>query len=167
MKTRFERCFLSTVAALLVAGCAVSPEVEERRAAIDASIDEILSQPIDVDTYGEPKRCLSNVEFRSFRALNNKTILFTGRGGKQWINRLRASCFDLDRGDVLVTRSLSSNRICERDSFDVADWFSWPWYRRYPWQWGAGLGRGTCMLGEFKPVTDEQLREIEAVLEDY
>ena len=168
MNTRFNSCFLLTCIALLTAGCAVSPEVEQRRADIDASIAEILSQTIDVDTYGEPKRCLSNIEFRSFRALNNRTMLFTGRGDKQWINRLRSSCFDLDRGDVLITRSLSSNRICEHDSFDVADWFSWPWYRRYPWQWGVGLGAGgSCMLGKFHPVTEEQVREIEALLEDY
>lgn len=167
MNTGLKRCFLSTVAVLLIAGCAVSPEVEERRAAIDASIEEILSQPIDVDTYGEAKRCLSNAEFRSYRALNNRTMLFVGRRGKQWINRLRTSCFDLDRGDVLITRSFSSSRICERDTFDVADWFSWPWYRRYPWQWGIGLGSGSCMLGEFRPVTEEQVREIEAVLEEY
>ena len=167
MNKRFKSGFLLTAAVLLSAGCAVSPEVEERRAAIDASITEILRQPIDVDTYGEPRRCLSNADFRSYRALNNRTMLFTGRRGKQWINRLRTSCFDLDRGDVLITRSFSGSRICERDTFDVADWFSWPWYRRYPWQWGAGLGSGSCMLGEFHPVTEEQVKEIEAVLEDY
>ncbi|MDJ0758202.1 MAG: DUF6491 family protein [Woeseiaceae bacterium] len=167
MNTRFKTALVMLVSALLTTGCAVSPEAEERRQAIDASIAEILSQPIDVDTYAEPRRCLSSRDFRSYRALNNQYMLFVGRRGQQWVNRLRSSCFDLDRGDVLITRSLSSNRICERDTFEVADWFSWPWYRRYPWQWGIGLGAGgSCMLGEFHPVTDEQVREIEAVIEN-
>ena len=167
MNTRFRTVFLMLVPALLITGCAASPEVEERRQAMETSIAEILSQPIDVDTYAEPQRCLSDQDFRSYRALNNQYMLFTGRRGKQWVNRLRSSCFDLDRGDVLITRPLSGNRICDRDTFDVADWFSWPWYRRYPWQWGVGLGaRGTCMFGMFHPVTDEQVKEIEAVIEN-
>ena len=168
MNRCFERCFLPAAALLLMAGCAVSPEAEERRQAMDTSIAEILSQPIDVDTYAEPQRCLMSQDFRSYRALNNQYMLFIGRRDKQWVNRLRTSCFALDRGDVLITRSFSGSRICDRDTFDVADWFSWPWYRRYPWQWGTGLGSGGAgMLGEFHPVTDEQVAEIEAVLEDY
>ena len=168
MKFRFGSVFLATISALLIAGCAVSPEVEERRQAIEASVNEILEESAMLETNGEPQRCLSNQDFRNYRALNNQFMLFTGRRDKQWVNKLRTRCFDLDRGDILITRSLSSTRICENDSFNVADWFSWPWYKRYPWQWGAGLGAGgSCMLGKFYPVTDEQVREIEAVLEDY
>jgi hypothetical protein len=51
------------------------------------------------------------------------------------------------------------------DSFEVADWFDWPWYRRWPWHWGGGWGVGMrCTLGEFQPVTRAQVDAIEDVL---
>ena len=55
--------------------------------------------------------------------------------------------------------------MCELDTFQVADWFDWPWYRRWPWHWGGNWGMGPrCMLGKFQPVTADQVAEIEAVL---
>jgi hypothetical protein len=68
-------------------------------------------------------------------------------------------------GDALQVRSYSWARICEMDSFQVVDWFDWPWYRRWPWHWRADWGMGMqCTLGKFQPITESQLGEIEAVL---
>lgn len=76
------------------------------------------------------------------------------------------SCPDLRWGDVLVVRSFTSRRLCASDNFAVTDWFDWPWYRRWPWQWGSRLGTGmTCTLGEFKSVTKDQVKGIEALLD--
>ena len=150
---------------LFVTGCAVSPEAEERRLAMEADIADILSIPLDPDEYGTTKRCLSDMDFRTFRALDDKRVLFVGRRDRLWLNTLKFRCHDLRYGDVLVVRSFSSLRLCELDTFQVADWFDWPWYRRWPWHWGGDWGMGPqCTLGKFQPVTAEQVADIEAVL---
>ena len=159
--------FLIGLATLVLSGCAVSPEVESRRQAIEADIDEILSLPLDPAEYGEAKRCLSDMEFRNFRALDDRHMLFEGRGDKLWINKLRGRCPDLRHGDVLVVRKLGSSRMCARDQFRVADWFDWPWHRRWPWHWGEWGTGPMCTLGEFQPVTEAQVAEIETRLEDW
>ena len=158
---------VTCAATLLVAGCAVSPEVEDRRQAIEADIEEILSLPLDPEEYGEIKRCLSDNEFRNYRALNAKHMLFEGRRGKQWINTLRSPCHDLRHGDVLIVRRFSGTRMCDMDRFQVSDWFDWPWYRRWPWHWGTWASGPSCTFGKFRPVTEAQIQEIEALLENW
>ena len=156
---------MAFAALLLLAGCATSPEAESRRLAIEADIESILSQPLDAAEFGEPKRCLSDMDYRNFRALDDKRILFEGRRDKQWINTLRSRCPDLRYGNVLVVTSFSGMRMCDMDRFQVADWFDWPWYHRWPWHWGGNWGMGMqCTLGKFQPVTADQVAEIEAVL---
>ncbi len=157
--------YLAFGAALFLAACATSPEVESRRQAIEADIDEVLSYALDPAEFGETKRCLSDTQYRSFRPLGDRHILFEGRRDKLWINSLRGRCHDLRWGDVLVVRSFSGMRMCDMDQFYVSDWFSWPWYRRWPWQWGGGWSSGVaCTLGKFQPVTEAQVAEIEALL---
>jgi len=149
---------------LFTAGCATSPEAEQRRLDREASIAEILNQPLAAE-YGEVKRCLSDVEYRGFRALDDRHILFEGRGDHLWVNTLRSPCPDLRYGDVLVVRQFSFSRLCDMDSFEVAEWFDWPWYRRWPWHWSRNWGVGMrCTLGKFQPVTQGQVDEIEAVI---
>ncbi|MDH4048527.1 MAG: DUF6491 family protein [Gammaproteobacteria bacterium] len=147
------------VLALLGASCAVSPEETSRRLALEADIQSILAHPLDPEVFGETKRCLGENEYRSYRALDDRHMLFEGRGDKLWINTLRTSCPDLRRGrnDVLVVRSFTLRRICDSDNFAVADWFDRPWYRG----WGAGM---TCVFGEFQPVTKDQVADIEDLL---
>ena len=166
MNTIKYAIFMAGAAALLFTGCAVSPEAESRRLAIEEDIAIILSAQLDPAEFGETKRCLADNEYRSFRALDDRRILFEGRRDRQWINTLRSRCPDLRYGDVLVVRSFSSMRMCDMDSFQVADWFDWPWYRRWPWHWGGGWGIGArCSLGKFQPVTEAQVEEIEALLD--
>lgn len=142
-----------------------SPEAEERRQAIESDIADILSVQLDPAEFGETRRCLADSEYRSFRALDDRRILFEGRRGRLWLNTLRTHCPDLRFGDVLVVRSFSAMRMCDMDSFQVTDWFDWPWYRRWPWHWGGNWGMGTpCSLGRFQPVTEAQVEEIEALL---
>ncbi len=153
--------------ALASAGCAVSPDVQARRDAVEAEIQEILSQPLDEAQYGTTRRCLSESDFRRYYAINDRYLVFEGREDRRWINELRSRCGDLRWGEVLVvTRRSAARQLCALDSFQSTDWFHWPWYRRWPWQWGSSWGTGmTCTLGEFKPVTEAQLDQIEDLLE--
>jgi len=84
--------------------------------------------------------------------------------GKLWVNTLRGRCHDLRHGDVLIVRKSSGTRMCDMDRFEVSDWFDWPWYRRWPWQWGSFGSGASCGLGKFQPVTEAQVQEIEALL---
>lgn len=167
MRTWNHRAAWLGIVVLLFAGCAVSPEVEDRRKAIEADIDEILSLPLDPAEYGEAKRCLSDMEYRNFRPIDDRHILFEGRRGKLWMNTLRGRCSDLRYGDVLVVRQFSGSRMCDGDRFQATDWFDWPWYRRWPWTWGSWGTGPSCVLGKFQPVTEAQVEEIEARLEDW
>jgi hypothetical protein len=166
MRTIKSAITMACAAAMFCTGCATSPEAASRRQAMEADIDEILSYELDPSEFGETKRCLSDHEYRNFRPLDDRHILFEGRRERLWINTLRGRCQDLRHGDVLVVRSFSSMRMCDMDRFQVADWFDWPWYRRWPWHWGGSWGTGAhCSLGKFQPVTEAQVAEIEAVLE--
>jgi hypothetical protein len=149
-------------ALLLVTGCATSPEEEDRREAIEADILDILSLSLGEDV--KPVRCLSELQYRGIRPLDEKHLLFTGKGDKQWVNILRHRCHDLRHGSVLRVRLHSTMHICSTDRFAVDDWFEWPWYSRAPWHWGAWSTGMTCTLGEFYPVTEAQLAEILAVI---
>jgi len=151
-----------SVALLFIAGCATTPDDESRRQAIEADIQDILNLSLGED--GQPLRCLSETQYGGFRALDERHMLFTGRGGKQWVNVLRTRCNDLRHGDVLRIRSFSGSRICDTDRFAVDEWFEWPWYSRWPWHWGDWSAGMTCTLGKFYPVTEGQVEEIEAVI---
>jgi hypothetical protein len=158
--------FTILIPGLLVAACAVSPEAEERRRAMEEEIGFILAEPLDVEQFGETRRCLRDVDFRNFRVLDDKRILFEGRRGRLWLNTLRTRCPDLRYGSILIVRpTLTMGRMCDMDTFRVGDWFDWPWYRRWPWQWGWGWGAsGNCVLGEFQPVTESQVNLIEEAI---
>ena len=164
MKTHYFLLQLSLL--ILMTACAVSPDEREKQAAIDADIDRILSSPVAEDREVELLRCLSESQYRGFRALDDRHILFEGRGDRLWINKLRVRCPDLRHATVLQVRSVGlASRTCDGDQFIASDWFYWPWYRRWPWRWGAPWGTGAvCVLGKFQPVVEEQVEAIETVL---
>jgi hypothetical protein len=157
------RCVIGAACAatLALAGCATSPETKERDLQKQASIAEILAEELDPAEFGETKRCLSDAEFTTYRALDDRHLLFEGRQNRLWVNTLRSSCPDLRHGDILVVRRYGGSRMCDADQFQATDWFDWPGNRRSPDGWGTGI---RCVLGKFQPVTQQQVDEIEAVL---
>lgn len=141
---------------LILAGCATSPLDEERRKAMEADIDDILSYEHDPAEVGEVKSCLSSTEYRSYRALGKRHLLFKGRQGRLWVNVLRGRCPSLSSSSIFIMKPARGNSVCEFDRFEVAERFD-------PL---SGAGRSpTCILGEFKPVTEDQVEEIENRLE--
>jgi hypothetical protein len=145
----------------LLAACAsteTSALAESQKEAVEADIDEIMEYPVDATEVGETKRCLSEGNYRNYRALGERHLLFEGRRGKQWINVLRGRCRNLDRGDFYIMEPSSGRQLCSSDQFEVAD-------RLTSTSFGD-LGVGIkCSLGEFKPVTRAQVEEIEKRLE--
>ena len=153
--TRFAGCTIS-LALLALAGCATSELEERKRAEMEADIDDILSYELDPAEYGEPKSCLFESEYRSYRALGKRHLLFEGRQGRLWVNVLRGRCFGLDDNVTFIVKPNIGGRLCDKDRFSVVDR-------------GGSLSRAstgpTCLLGEFRPVTEAQVEEIEQRLE--
>lgn len=163
-----DRAVACLVATLLLAcaGCATSAEDMHEAQAAERQIDTILSEPGEAADYAAPKRCLAESEYRSFRPLDDRRILFEGTRGRLWLNTLLAPCPDLRYATALRVKSIYSfGRICDMDTFRPADWFDWPWYRRWPWSrrdhWDTGI---TCSLGDFQPVNEAQVAAIERAL---
>lgn len=145
------------VASLLAfAGCATSPEDEERRKAMEADVDEILSYELDPLEYGEPRKCLSESQYRSYRALGTRHLLFWGRQDKRWVNVLRGRCSNLSRDSIFIMEPATSTQLCELDRFRVGDRLD---------SVRTASTMPTCVLGVFKPVTEAQVKEIEDRLE--
>ena len=153
---KIRKSAICTFVACLVAlaGCAVSPEEERKREEMEADIDDILSQYVDPAEYGEPKSCLMDNQVRSYRALGNRHLLFEGRQGQLWVNFLRGRCPSLDQHSVFIMRPNVAGRLCDLDQFAVVDRIGSP-----------TIAAPTCSLGEFKPVTEAQVKEIEERLE--
>jgi hypothetical protein len=143
------------IAALLaLTACATSPEDAQRRMDMEADIDEILTYELDKTDFGEPRNCLRENEYRSYRPLGDRHLLFEGKNDKRWINILRGRCPSLGDNSFFVMELSSSGRVCDMDKFDVVDRMS------------QGMGMGsTCVLGEFKPAAKAQVHEIETRLE--
>jgi hypothetical protein len=149
----------AVIAALLALGsCVTSPEAESKRQDMEADIDEIMSYELDKTEFGDPKNCLSENEYRSFRPLGDRHLLFEGRNDKQWINVLRGRCVGLRNDGIFIMRQSTAGRSCDMDRFDAVD--------RSNALLSTGVGMGpNCVLGEFIPVAKAQVQEIEARLE--
>jgi hypothetical protein len=150
---------------ILLGGCAAAPTVPERPAAED-EISQILSGRVDDAEYDESKRCLAAHEYRGFRVLDDRHIVFEGSRGKLWLSTLPMRCPDLRFATALQVKStFPTGRICAMDTIRAGDWFDWPWYRRWPWRWGSTWPAGAgCTLGEFQPVSESQIEAIRAAL---
>jgi hypothetical protein len=150
--TIYKSAFVAALLAL--AACATSPVDEQRRKDMEADIDEILSYELDETEFGEPKNCLSKYEYRSFRALGDRHILFEGRNDKQWVNVLSGRCAGMRENSTFIMKPAMSGRTCDRDRFEVVE------------QSSAFMTQGsTCLLGQFKPVSEGQIEELEKRLE--
>lgn len=139
---------------LLVAGCAGAPtqeEAEEHRQAVE----DILSGPMASEEYGEAQRCLPTYSYRSVEILDDRHVLFEGSGDKAWLNTLRNRCVGL-RPNATLEFELRNNRVCELDTFQAVDNFFMFWQQ----------SSGTCVLGDFQPVSQEQVEALEAAFDD-
>ncbi len=134
--------------AIALAGCTSTPITDE---ATEQTVAEILATPAEDPV--KSRRCLSVHVYDSVKILDRHRLLFSGIGGKYWLNQLRAPCVGMRRNDTLVFR-LHSSQVCSLDSFSAVN-DPWWWFNRTS---------GLCMLGEFQPVTEHQVRLLEEAL---
>ena len=143
--------FLASTLLALVA-CAAAPPAENAEVRAEA-IEDILTQPLADEEYAEAQRCLATHAYRNVRVLDDQHVLFEGSGDRAWVNRLRNRCVGL-RPNVTLRFRLRDNRVCNLDSFEAVDTFFGRWDRT----------SASCTLGDFMPVTPEQVEAIRAAV---
>lgn len=133
---------------------AAQVEPKEEPAVLE-DIETILTQPLGQDEYVEAERCLSRYSFHSVDIIDDAHVLFSGRRGKAWLNTLRRPCIGLNRRDIPKFEYRASSQLCNLDDFVGMDsGFS-----------GFTRTSASCALGDFQPVTPEQVALIKATVE--
>lgn len=156
MKMSIVPMALCLAAVAWLSGCAgagPSPEQEARETAKRETIQDILTQPMAAEEYGEQQRCLSSLDYDNVDVLDAEHVLFRGRGDNLWLNKLRNRCVGLDRNDVLRFR-MRSNQLCDMDTFEGLSSFM------------VGVSSGNCSLGTFTRVTPDQVEAIEHAVKE-
>ena len=133
----------------IVVASAVVTTAEETDAI--PSAEEILANPLTDSAYVDDVRCLAVGRYRQVDILNDRVLVFRGRGGRAWINLLRRPCPGLRRDMVLAIETRGS-RICSRDQF-----------RGMP-RIGPEAATGFCSLGTFRPIEADNLDAIRDAL---
>lgn len=133
----------------IVAAPAVVTTAEETDAI--PSAEEILANPLTDEAYVDDVRCLAAGRYRQVDILNDRVLVFRGRGGRAWINLLPRPCRGLRRDMVLAIETRGA-RICSRDQF-----------RGMP-RIGPEAATGFCSLGTFRPVEADNLDAIRGAL---
>ena len=144
----------AALAAVALSGCASDPAEEAaRQQQVSEQIDTILTQPLGEEDYGGGERCISTSLYDSVKVLDTRHVLFKGRGDRLWVNTLRNTCVGLRKRDVLQF-DIRGSQICNLDTFTAVT-------NNFGWQRTSA----TCSLGDFSPVTAEQVAMIEAALD--
>jgi hypothetical protein len=121
------------IAAVLLSGCmtdeetALSTEGESRLA---AELDGYVAA-------GPPVSCVRAQDMQGNRSVTGDAILFSGSGGRLWVNRTRGNCPSLEGGRSL-RHTTTQSQLCSGDIVNVFD----------P---ATGVEYGGCSLGEFTP----------------
>ena len=95
-----------------------------------------------------PVDCISVPSIDDTEVVDDRTVLFFMRGDKVYRNYLPKTCPGLERQDSFSYRTTSS-RLCAMDTITVLE--------REP---SPGVSGFTCALGEFRPISPEEVEEI-------
>lgn len=127
---------LLIAAACLAAGCTTDEPGDrvDMRAGDEASL---ASQLRGFEPAGPPIQCVNSRDLKGNRSAGETAIVFSGVGGRKWVNRPAAGCPDLGFSRALKTRT-TGTRLCRGDIATVFDAVS-------------RIEYGGCGLGDFEP----------------
>jgi hypothetical protein len=98
-----------------------------------------------------PEHCLSLARVDRTRVLDDQTILFYMRGDRVYRNFLARKCPGLAEQNRFSYES-RTGRLCNVDTVTVLE------------QWAGRLEAGfTCRLGDFHPISPEEIEDLEAL----
>jgi hypothetical protein len=121
--------------ACLAAGCTTDESERVDMAANDEAT--LAAQLTGFEPEGPPVQCVNTRDLLGNKSAGETAIIFSGRGGRKWVNRPAAGCPDLGFSRALRTRT-PSTRLCRGDLATVFDPVS-------------GITYGGCGLGDFEP----------------
>lgn len=127
--------YLLIASACLAAGCTTDSEDRVDMAANDEAT--LAAQLRGYEPAGPPVQCVSTRDLRGNRSAGEGAIVFSGTGGRLWVNRPTAGCPDLGFSRALRTRT-TGTRLCRGDIATVFDPV-------------ARTEFGGCGLGDFEP----------------
>ncbi|HLL32262.1 MAG TPA: hypothetical protein VK403_14835 [Allosphingosinicella sp.] len=121
--------------ACLAAGCTTDTDDRVDMAASDEA--SLTAQLRGFEADGPPVACVNLRDLQGNRSAGETAIVFSGIGGRKWVNRPAAGCPDLGFGRALKTQT-TSTRLCRGDIATVYDPINRTEY-------------GGCGLGDFEP----------------
>ena len=121
--------------ACLAAGC--TTESDERVDMVANDEATLAAQLRGLEPDGPPVQCVSTRDLKGNRSAGETAIVFSGIGGRKWVNRPPAGCPDLGSSRALRTRT-TGTRLCRGDIATVFDPV-------------ARIEYGGCGLGDFEP----------------
>jgi hypothetical protein len=153
------------IASVLLAGCAGKPAEdtapdpqaaetgggpldvpEDVRAAAEATVAATAEEDEAWASFppGEPQNCITARRIRTVDPVGNHSLLVYLHNGDVWRNRLRNRCLGVRQSSVL-SYEVRGGRLCAGDIVAVLENFA-----------GTLDRRGTCVLGEFDYLTEDQ-----------
>ena len=121
---------------LLLAGCASTPEMAARQAAVDAADAARLAKALAGRQPGKPTTCITPIGL-NVEPFGDTLVYSSGRGGRAFVTDTGGGCFGLRHDDIIVTVS-HNGQLCRGDIVHTVDRSS-----RFP--------SGSCAFGDFVP----------------
>lgn len=98
------------------------------------------------------KKCIPLHRINSTQVLDKQHILFKMQGREHFLNTLPNSCGSLHRNKPIMYKT-SLSQLCSLDIISVLE------------SYGGGYYPGaSCGLGDFRPITDEEIKALKAEL---
>ena len=117
---------------LLAVAVLAAPATAARRDTPEIKLQKLIAGRVA----GTPTNCISLSDTRSSEIIEGKAIVYRS-GNRLYVNEPRSGASQLDRDDVLVTRTMTS-QLCSIDTVQLIDR-------------SARLPRGFVVLGKFVP----------------
>ncbi len=99
----------------------------------------LLTERLEGKTAGKAQKCVQQSRVGQPVIYGNRTIVYSGFGGTEYLNKLPARCPGLDDDDLIVTRR-SGAQLCKGGPIEPIDRFS-------------KISGPICRLGAFIPYT--------------
>ena len=111
-------------------------------------------QAEDVATFDRtPQSCITVSRIDRTEVIDDRTVIFHMRGRDAYRNYLPRRCPNLARNNRFMYE-VRGSQLCDIDTITVLE------------QFGTRLDRGfTCQLGQFHPVTREDIEELKQIAE--
>ncbi|MES2097244.1 MAG: hypothetical protein V4459_10845 [Pseudomonadota bacterium] len=123
-----------SIAALMLSGCALTPAQTARAADERAATQAALGKDLAGLAPTETRDCLDRYQSSSLKAYGS-TLVYRVSSKLSYVNETGGGCEGVERGDILVTKSISG-QLCRGDIGTTV-------------QSGSRTVTGSCALGSF------------------